>query len=86
MAWEIVAVWAIVVPVVIWFWNDEKAIRHRLLNARAQRFATHPFRRSDVSHEDETLASTRAERAAAPVIGDLEEHERAFVRAIERTD
>lgn len=40
MAWEIVAIWAIVIGTLIWFRRDEDRLRSRKLAAQARYFAT----------------------------------------------
>ena len=40
MAWELIAVWAIVIATLIWFVRDERRRHARKLDAMARHFAT----------------------------------------------
>lgn len=84
MVWEVLAIWAIVGAVVVWFMRDEKRRRDQVLSARAQRFAETPYRRasSRPSQEDETLAGTYAAKVTtvvAPVTAALDQHDLDFI-------
>jgi hypothetical protein len=42
MAWELLAIWAIVIATIIWFMRDEKRRGERDLDRKARHFATAP--------------------------------------------
>lgn len=42
MAWELLAIWAIVAAALAWFFRDERKEQNRKLNERAREFATTP--------------------------------------------
>ncbi|QQR38939.1 hypothetical protein [Devosia rhizoryzae] len=49
MAWELLAIWAIVATTVLWFVRDEKRLREERLMARARHFAVAPAYRHQPS-------------------------------------
>lgn len=48
MAWEIVAIWAIVIGTLVWFTRDERRLKSERLAERARYFATAPAYRHEV--------------------------------------
>ena len=49
MAWELLAIWAIVIATLIWFVRDERRLAAQRLEARARHFATAPAYRHQTS-------------------------------------
>ena len=64
MAWEIVAIWAIVIPTLVWFVHDERRIRAERLAERARYFATAPAYRHEVRLPVSARAPTPPQAAA----------------------
>ena len=58
MAWEIVAIWAIVVATLVWFRRDEDRERSKALAEQARYFATAPRYRHRHIPKSEPLAET----------------------------
>lgn len=80
MAWEILAIWTIVILTINWFVRDEKRRRAELAIARAARYYAHApkYRHRSVERFDAGLP--------APVqrTGGLTESQRAFLKAWKR--
>ncbi|WP_332686511.1 hypothetical protein [Devosia sp.] len=80
MAWEILAIWAIVILTITWFVRDEKRLNAELAVARAARYYAHAPK---YRH-----ASVKATDGAAPTpprrTGGLTETQRAFLKAWKR--
>lgn len=79
MAWELLAMWAIVIATVIWFIRDEKRLRAEAELKRAARYYAHAPQYRHVS----------VEPAGAPALpprrtGGLTEVQRAFIAELTR--
>lgn len=76
MAWEVLAIWAIVLTTIIWFVSDERRERANRLDEQALNFATSPAWR----HREAAL------RPAAPQLpsDDLIEIQRRFAAEMRR--
>lgn len=78
MAWELLALWAIVVGTVVWFIRDEKRLRAEADIARAARYYAHAPKYRHVS-------AAPIEPPAAPprrVTGGLSAEQRAFMQSL----
>lgn len=42
LAWEVLAIWAIVIAIIIWFVRDERRLAWNRIEAQARHFAVHP--------------------------------------------
>jgi hypothetical protein len=80
MAWELLAMWAIVIATVIWFIRDEKRLRAEAELKRAARYYAHAPQYRHVSVEP-------AEAPALPPrrTGGLTQVQRAFIAELTRT-
>jgi hypothetical protein len=80
MAWEILAIWAIVIPTITWFVRDEKRREAELAIARAARYYAHePKYRHRSAERFEAAPPAPARRT-----GGLTESQRAFLKAWKR--
>lgn len=79
MAWELLAMWAIVIATVIWFIRDERRLRAEAELKRAARYYAHAPQYRHVSVEP-------AEAPALPPrrTGGLTEVQRAFIAELTR--
>jgi hypothetical protein len=59
MAWELLAIWAIVAATIIWFVRDERRQQHERNDVQARLYAAAP----QWSHREDTAAKTLARSA-----------------------
>lgn len=78
MAWEILAMWAIVLTTIIWFIRDEKRLRSEAELKRAARYFAHA-----PQYRHLTVEPAEAPLAAKPLprTGGLSREQRAFIEA-----
>ena len=77
MAWEVLAMWAIVIATVIWFIRDEKRLRAEAEMKRAARYYAHAPQYRHVTAEP--IAQPAAPRMRT---GGLTRVQRAFIEAL----
>lgn len=77
MAWEIVAIWAIVIATLVWFHKDERRIKAERLAQRARYFATAPAYRHEVAVPTQPGASAPQARAHRRYLDLLQQTRRA---------
>ena len=75
MAWELLAMWAIVIATVIWFIRDEKRLRADAELQRAARYYAHAPKYRHVAVEPVTEPTLPPRRT-----GGLSSEQRAFIR------
>lgn len=77
MAWELFAIWAIVVATTVWFVRDEKRRRRDADIAYAARYYAHAPKYRHVTVEQALPAPP------ARIYGGLSERQRAFLKALQ---
>ena len=75
MAWQVLAMWLIVIVTVTWFVRDERRLRREAALARAARFYAHAPKYRHVTVDEEPIAPPR------PAPRGLSQTQREFLEA-----
>ena len=75
MAWELLAMWAIVIGTIIWFIRDEKRLRAEAELQRAARYYAHAPKYRHVAVEPKAKAALPQRRT-----GGLSSEQRTFIK------
>lgn len=78
MAWELLAIWAIVIVAVTWFVRDEKRQEAEAAVARAARYYAHAPKYRHIPAEPIGMAMAPARRT-----GGLTPQQRAYLKALQ---
>lgn len=86
MAWEILAIWAIVMATIAWFVHDERKLIANATMAQAGLFYAPPAQRNPAPHEEDTAIAEKV--AAGPRVSarqGLNSAQRDFLRVLSET-
>lgn len=78
MAWELVAMWVIVIATVVWFVRDEKRLRAEAALERAARYYAHAPKYRHISTEPHQPPAAAPQRRT----GGLSREQRAFIASM----
>lgn len=78
MAWELMAIWAIVIATTVWFFRDERRLRAEAELQRAARYYAHAPKYRHVAVEPVEAPAPAPQRRT----GGLNREQRAFIAAL----
>ncbi|KRA47638.1 hypothetical protein [Devosia sp. Root635] len=78
MAWEVLAIWGIVIATTVWFFRDERRLRAEADLKQAARYYAHAPKYRHVSVEPAEAPAP----APQPRTGGLNREQRAFIAAL----
>ena len=81
MAWQILAMWSIVLVTIVWFMRDEKRLRHDAKLEAAARYYAHAPKYRHISVDDAFTTPMPTRR-----VGGLSESQRAYMQGMAQQD